>query len=203
MHNASVEAIVDVIGEKVRQCRKEAGLSLNQLAQKARVSPAAIHKIEKREMIPSITVLMKIARALNKGISFFAQEESDLFRFEERVEVVRRESRRLLTSPSGSHMEVLAMFLEGGQLEVCNFTFGPGAKSGMRSEAHKGEEFFLITEGEMSFVVEEDVFVLREGDSIHFNSERPHRWENTGAGPLRLLWGMTPLPISSLERWIP
>jgi transcriptional regulator with XRE-family HTH domain len=203
MHNASVEAIVDGIGEKVRQCRREAGLSLNQLAQKSGVSSAAIHKIEKREMIPSITLLMKIARALNKGVGFFTQEDNGFFRFEERAEVVRRASRRVLTSPSGAQMELLAMFLEGGKLEVCHFTFGPGARSGMRTEAHKGEEFFLIDEGEMTFVLDEDVVVLREGDSIHFNSERPHRWENCGAVPLKLLWAMTPLPLSSLERWIP
>ena len=118
MKDSSIEAIVDAIGDKIQACRREAELTLNQLAKKAGVSPAAIHKIEKKEMIPSITILMKIARALNKGIGFFAQEENGYFYFKERLEVVRRDHRRVLTSPSGSKMEVLAMCLEGGQMDT-------------------------------------------------------------------------------------
>lgn len=203
MKDASVEAIVDSIGDKIKLCRKEAGYTLNQLARTAGVSPAAIHKIEKKEMIPSITVLMKIARALNKGIGFFAQEDNGDFHFKERLEVVKKDLRRVLTSPSGSRMEVLAMCLEGGKMEACIFTFGREAKSGLRSDAHKGEELFLVLDGEMSFVIDEEAYILSEGDSIHFNSERPHRWSNSGKGDLRFLWAMTPLPLSSLDRWIP
>lgn len=203
MTDQSIETIIGTLGDKIQQCRKEAGLTLNQLSQSAGVSPAAIHKIEKREMIPSITVLMKIARALNKGIGFFTQEDNGQFHFQERVEVVRGNRRRLLTSPSGAKMEVLAMCLEGGRMESCMFTFGPGTKSGLRPESHKGEELFLVLEGEMSFVLNEDVFILQPEDSIHFNSEHPHRWENSGGEVLKFLWTMTPLPLSSLERWIP
>jgi len=200
---ASVEAIVDGLGERIRQCRKEAGFTLQQLAQEAGISPAAIHKIEKKEMIPSITILMKIARALKKGIGYFTSEDDGLFHFKEGVEVTRKDYRRIFTSPSGSKMEALAMFLEGGQMEVCLFTFGPRAKSGYRSDPHKGEEWFLVLEGEMSFVIDEELYILREGDSLHFNSERPHRWDNSGKENLKVLWAMTPLPLSSLERWIP
>jgi len=203
MKDSSVETIVGSIGEKIQVCRKEAGFTLNQLARQAGVSPAAIHKIEKKEMIPSITVLMKIARALNKGVSFFAQEENGDFHFKERLEVVKKERRRVLTSPSGSRMEVLAMCLDKGQMEACIFTFGPEARSGTMSDAHKGEELFLVLDGELTFVVDEEPYLLNEGDSIHFNSERPHRWHNSGEGDLKFLWAMTPLPLSSLDRWIP
>jgi len=141
MKDASVEAIVDSIGDKIKLCRKEAGYTLNQLARTAGVSPAAIHKIEKKEMIPSITVLMKIARALNKGIGFFAQEDNGDFHFKERLEVVKKDLRRVLTSPSGSRMEVLAMCLEGGKMEACIFTFGRDAKSGLRSGSGWGNVF--------------------------------------------------------------
>ena len=203
MKAVSVETIVDGIGDRIKQCRKEERLTLSQLGKKAGVSQAAIHRIEKKEMIPSITILMRIARALNKGVGFFTQEDNGFFHFKERVEMVRKDYRRVLTSPSGSKMEVLAMFLEEGRMEICVFTFGPKARSGVRSDAHKGEELFLVLEGDLSFVIDEELVTLSEGDSIHFNSERPHRWENAGEGDLKVLWAMTPLPLSSLERWIP
>jgi quercetin dioxygenase-like cupin family protein len=55
----------------------------------------------------------------------------------------------------------------------------------------------------MTFIIDETLYVLKEGDSLHFNSERPHRWDNSGQETLKVLWAMTPLPLSSLERWIP
>lgn len=203
MKNGHVENVVNGIGDKVERCRKEAGWTLTQLAESSGVSPAAIHKIEKKEMTPSITVLMKIAHALGKKVSYFTEEEQASFEFEERAEVVRRDQRRVLTSPSGSRMEVLAMFLMEGQMEACIFTFGPGAASGAEPKAHKGEELFLVLEGEMLFIMEGENTTLYEGDSIHFHSEKSHRWENPGNRELRFLWVMTPLPLSALERWIP
>jgi transcriptional regulator with XRE-family HTH domain len=203
MNNYSIETIVGSIGEKMLRCRKEQGLTLNQLAQEAGVSAAAIHKIEKSEMTPSITVLMKIARALNKEIGFFVEENKDLLNFKEKVEVVRKGYSQELVSPTGAKMEIRSMFLEDGQLEACIFTFRPGTASGDSAKTHKGEEFFLVLEGEMSFCLEQEIFILKEGDSIHFNSKSPHKWENSGDKDLKLLWVMTPLPLSSIDKWIP
>jgi transcriptional regulator with XRE-family HTH domain len=203
MRKGYVEQVVNGIGDKVEGCRKEAGLTLVQLAEASGVSPAAIHKIEKKEMTPSITVLMKIAQALGKKISFFTEEDRRPFEFVEGAEIGRKGERQVLTSPSGSTMEVLAMFLAQGQMETCIFTFGPGAASGSDPKAHKGEELFLVLEGEMLFTIDGKETALRKGDSIHFHSERPHRWENRGGRELQFLWVMTPLPLSALERWIP
>ena len=64
-----VEAIVSSIGPKVKKLRHEQRLSLQQLAMKAEVSAAAIHKIERNDMVPTITTLLKIATALAEPIA--------------------------------------------------------------------------------------------------------------------------------------
>lgn len=56
--------IVSGIGPKLRGLRKQAGLSLQQLAVRSDVSAAAIHKIELSGMVPTITTLLKLAGAL-------------------------------------------------------------------------------------------------------------------------------------------
>ena len=61
-----VEAIVGSIGPKVKRLRQEQRLSLQQLAEKAEVSAAAIHKIERNNMVPTITTLLKLATALGR-----------------------------------------------------------------------------------------------------------------------------------------
>jgi len=65
------------IGPKLRDLRLQRGLSLQQLAERANVSAAAIHKIEKSGMVPTITTLLKLAGALNRSISYFVDEETE------------------------------------------------------------------------------------------------------------------------------
>ena len=64
-----VDGIVSSIGPKVKKLRQEQRLSLQQLAIKAEVSAAAIHKIERNDMVPTITTLLKIATALDRAVS--------------------------------------------------------------------------------------------------------------------------------------
>src|SRR5881397_887534 len=68
------EPIVDAIGPKVRESRGALGLSLQQLAARSGVSAAAIHKVERGDMVPTITTLLKLAGALGKPIAHFVDD---------------------------------------------------------------------------------------------------------------------------------
>ena len=70
-----VDGIVSSIGPKVKKLRQEQRLSLQQLAIKAEVSAAAIHKIERNDMVPTITTLLKIATALDRPVTYFVEDE--------------------------------------------------------------------------------------------------------------------------------
>src|SRR5215475_14967396 len=70
-----VDGIVSSIGPKLKQLRHEQRLSLQQLAAKADVSAAAIHKIERNDMVPTITTLLKIATALDRPVSYFIDSD--------------------------------------------------------------------------------------------------------------------------------
>ena len=83
-----IERTVSAIGAKVAHARKERGWSLAQLAQRAGLSPAAVHKVEKSGMTPTIASLMKIASALGKSVSYFVEEPAT-----PDVSVVRAEQR--------------------------------------------------------------------------------------------------------------
>src|SRR5688500_20292884 len=74
---STLHRIVSSIGPKLRDLRLQRGLSLQQLAERADVSAAAIHKIEKSGMVPTITTLLKLAGALNRSISYFVDEETE------------------------------------------------------------------------------------------------------------------------------
>jgi DNA-binding XRE family transcriptional regulator len=55
----------EVIGCAVMKYRKQAALSQETLAEKADIHPNYVGRIERGECTPTITILVKIAKALN------------------------------------------------------------------------------------------------------------------------------------------
>lgn len=181
----SIEQTVSEIGSKVAKLRAERGWSLQQLAMRAGISAAAVHKVEKSGITPTIATLMKIAAALGKSVSYFI-EESDPLR---PVTVVRHDERaRLYTSKEGLTLLNISgrygpFFVAGAEAVV-----QPGADSGPEPMQHPGEELVLVTEGEMAFVIDDEEYELEEGDSIHFRTTCRHSWSNPGSVPARAVW---------------
>ena len=93
-----IERTVSEIGAKVSKARAERGWSLAQLAERSGLSTAAVHKIEKSGMTPTIASLMKVAAALGKSVGYFVEEVEAT----RPVTVVRADERsRLYTSKQG------------------------------------------------------------------------------------------------------
>jgi transcriptional regulator with XRE-family HTH domain len=182
---SEIDQTVSGIGAKVAKARAERGWSLQQLARRAGLSPASIHKIEKSGMTPTITSLMKIAAALGKSVGWFI-EESDGLR---PVTVIRRAERpRLYTSKQGLVLNNISgrygpFFVAGAEADI-----EPRADSGPQPMVHPGEELVLLLEGRMTFTVDAVPYDLEEGDSIHFRTAYPHSWANPTDRPARAVW---------------
>ena len=71
---AEIERAVSEIGAKVAVARADRGWSLAQLATRADLSTATVHKVERGAMTPSIAVLMKLAAALGRSVAHFIDE---------------------------------------------------------------------------------------------------------------------------------
>lgn len=181
----AIEETVSEIGGKLAKARAERGWSLQRLAGRAGLSAAAVHKIEKGGITPTIATLMKLAAALGKTVSYFI-EESDPLR---PVTVVRSDQRATLyTSKRGLTLSNISgrygpFFVAGAEAVMA-----PGADSGPDPMVHPGEELVLVLEGEMTFFIDDEVYELGEGDSIHFRTTCRHAWSNPGDAPARAIW---------------
>ena len=60
----------DLLSERITESRMKLQMNQAQLAEKARVTPAAISQIENRLRVPSIPVLHSIARVLGVSIDY-------------------------------------------------------------------------------------------------------------------------------------
>jgi transcriptional regulator with XRE-family HTH domain len=176
---------VSSIGGKVAKARAERGWSLQQLATRADLSAASIHKIEKSGMTPTIATLMKLAAALGKSVGHFIEEADSL----RPVTVVRRDERSLLyTSKRGLVLENITGRYGPFYLAGAEATVEVGADSGAQRMSHPGEELVLVLDGAMEFEVDGEMYLLDRGDSIHFRTTVPHFWRNAGDEPARLVW---------------
>ena len=172
----SVDRIVSAIGPRLRDLRLHHGLSLQQLAERAGVSAAAIHKIERNGMVPTITTLLKLADAFEKPVAYFVDDATSRC---DPVAVTRARPGATVASISGTSPE----FSLAGSV----MTVKPGASGGPLASSQR-EALVLILEGSLRFEVDGQTYDLNTGDALHLRTNRPHRWENPGTKPARAAW---------------
>jgi transcriptional regulator with XRE-family HTH domain len=178
--------VVGSIGPKLQHLRRQQRLSLQQLAARAEVSAAAIHKIERSDMVPTITTLLKISAALERPVSYFIEHDegppelATMTRKGERPAVFTPHRGLGLAGISGSYSQFK------GAAAVA--TVEPGADSGDKPMSHPGEELVLVTEGSLVFDVAGTRFELGPGDSLHFIGDQPHHWANETEKQAAAVW---------------
>ena len=182
-----IERTVSALGAKLAAARAERGWSLAELARRAGVSTASVHKIEKSGMTPTIATLMKVASALGTSVGYFIDEDVAV----PAAIVVRGDERaRLYTSKNGIALDNVSGRYGRYRLAGAEALVEPGANSGPEPMRHPGEELVYLLEGAMSFTVDGELIELGPGDSIHFRTDRPHAWSNPSDEPARALWFM-------------
>lgn len=180
-----MDEVIAGIGAKIHLLRQGDGLSLQQLAERSGVSAAAIHKIERNTMVPTITTLMKLARALDRSVSYLVDEDIDVT---SSAVLVRAKDRAALpASRDGVNMENIAGPSSRYALGGAVVTIAPGQDSGKTPLAHPGEELIYLLSGSLEFEAGA-THQLRPGDALHLRTDRPHRWRNPSARPSKALW---------------
>jgi transcriptional regulator with XRE-family HTH domain len=171
-----LEEIVSSIGPKVRELRAQRNLSLQQLAARAEVSAAAIHKVERGDMVPTVTTLLKLASALGRPVGHFIDDAGPQY-------PVAVHNRAKDVTPGEPITGPANQFVLDATVTVVE----PGA-GGSAEEAATGEELVFVLDGVLEFEVAGEPFRLSRHDSLHFRTEHPRRWTNPGAKPARAVW---------------
>ncbi len=176
--------IVGAIGPKVRDRRQQLGFSLQQLAQRAAVSAAAIHKVERGDMVPTITTLLKLAAALDRPIAHFVEDDGATAPVARFTSAAARGT--VPAEATGVELAGISGPAERFRTAAAVGSIAPGATGGTRTRP--GEDLVLVEEGMLEFEVGTERYTLRAGDALHYPTDRPHRWSNPGPGTVRMLW---------------
>lgn len=167
----------ETVGLRLRDLRTERGLSIANLAKASGVPGSTISKIENGQINPSLVHAINLASALDANLGFLVGPREAAGDFTAH----RKALRNAMAYPElGLELEDLSCDASRGILEARIGRIAPGAHSGAEPMRHKGEELCHVLEGCLRYELESETIMLDAGDTLHFKSERPHRWVNEG-----------------------
>jgi XRE family transcriptional regulator, regulator of sulfur utilization len=168
------------VAANLREHRRRRDMSLDQLAQRTGVSRAGLSQIETRKTNPSIGVLWKIASGLGipfaeligegqQAVSVLRRNETQLLRSSDR----KFESRPLMPASGNNQIEVYELRLSA-RARHSSDAHGPGTR-----------ELVVVLSGALRMTVGTQSEDLAAGDSMLFDANSAHVYENPGGSEAR------------------
>jgi transcriptional regulator with XRE-family HTH domain len=189
----------DGVGQRLRSERERHGLSLRELARRLEISPSALSQIETGRSRPSVGTLYAIVSELDMSLDELFGSQRAASRAADApggaedsgaTLVQRRDTRKGIDLESGVRWERLTPTAEHDAdfLYVVYEVGGASSREGTHMR-HMGREYGLVLSGRLRVTIGfDEEHELGAGDSIAFESSRPHRLENAGSEPVEAIW---------------
>ena len=188
---------IDGLGERLRHERVKAGLSQRELARRVGLSASLISQLENGQSKPSVGTLYALVTELDVSLDHVIKGEGDAgaaggssVRSSERASpLVHPSDRKAIELASGVRWEDLTSSTEEAVdfLEAI-YEVGGASTPDESLMRHHGREYGYVITGTLGVQIGFDEYTLSPGDSIAFDSTRPHRLFNKGDVPVRAIW---------------
>ncbi len=177
-------------GEKIREVREKKQLTLKAVAQQAGVSESLVSQIERNRVSPAIDTLLSLAQVLDIRLEYLFEE----YNRHGAVKVIHPDERRTIHEESVIYEEIARPSEKESEHSIESYLINiPVGEATHRGHyGHLGKEMGYIIEGTAKLKYEDKEYELEAGDSVNFSAGAPHTIENTGAGPLKALWVVSP-----------
>ena len=187
---------LDGIGDRLRNERMKAGLSQRELARRLGLSASMISQIESGMSKPSVGTLYAIVTELDlsldrliRGEDYNEEATPTLTENGARSPVVHPGERQRIDLDSGVRWEELSATSEDG-IDFLEAVYEVGGSSTPDESLmrHHGREYGYVVSGTLGIQIGFQEYTLQPGDSIAFDSTRPHRLFNKGEIPVHAIW---------------
>jgi quercetin dioxygenase-like cupin family protein len=167
-------------GAKMKQLRQLRKTSFETLANKTGLSHRYLREIEEGKIIPPVSAVIQISKALSVDSgSFLSAEEQEALAKKRREGFYKRTQvysyKTLTPDAETKHMKAFLI------------TIDPQQDHRMVDYRHEGEEFIYVLKGEVEVRVGENQNHLKKGETLHFDSGIPHKLRNLGDEEAKLL----------------
>lgn len=174
--------VLTVIGSKVRSLRDAQGLTLEELANRTRLSKSMLSLIERGKSAPSIGTLVAIS-------SVFGVQLPELLGKPTRDQdvVTRLSDQTEVTGDHGMiHRTVMNDQIHG--IEIAFNQYKRGASNSAKPITHDGFEYGLVIDGILEVAIEDKKHTVSAGDLIRYPSTKPHRITSKGQKGAQAFW---------------
>lgn len=188
---------LDRIGERLREERTKKGLSQRELARRLGLSASLISQLESGMSKPSVGTLYAIVTELDVSLDQVIRREGlaeertsgDTDLGAEETPLLHPGEREAIDLASGVRWEELTAETEPG-IDFLHATYQVGGASTPDESLmrHQGREYGYVISGTLSIQIAFNDYELGPGDSIGFESTRPHRLYNRGDEPVHAIW---------------
>jgi len=166
-----------IVGKNLRRLRTRRGHSLERLARLSGVSRAMLGQIETGKSVPTISLLWKIATALDVPFATLIAAQEVLG-----TVVLPRERAKVLSSSDGQFTSrALFPFDSERRVEFYELRLAPHHRENAEAHAPGTRENLVVSVGAVEITVGKNrPHTLSEGDAILFEADVPHSYRNLG-----------------------
>ncbi|MFI5799962.1 helix-turn-helix domain-containing protein [Streptomyces sp. NPDC051677] len=180
---AETEAALRALARNVRAARTRAGLSLDELGQRAKVSKGALVGLEKAQGNPNFATLVRLADTLGVSVSALMEGPS-----EARVRVVTADAvMPLWKGERGSEARLMLTTSGPAPVEVWRWRLEPGEEYPSHPHQAGVVETVSVTAGRMVLVVDGAEHTVEAGQTATFDGDAAHVYRGVGAEACHLI----------------
>jgi electron transfer flavoprotein alpha subunit len=167
-------------GAMVRQLREAKEWSAETLAQKTGQTPEFINQVESDQMSPPVGFILRMAQTMEVDPgTFLSKEEQGAIR-DRRAQAIHQRTQNysytnLTPDAQESHLRAFMVTIE------------PHLAHKPVAYKHDGEEFIYVMAGDLELTLGAKIQKLKAGESIHFNSDVPHKLKSISNEPTQCL----------------
>jgi transcriptional regulator with XRE-family HTH domain len=171
------------ISERLKSLRAQAGLTLDELAQRSGVSRAMISRIERAETSPTAALLARLSEALGLSLSaFFADEQAPV------SPLHRRADQKIWRDPMTGYLR-RAVSPPGmpSRVDIVEVDFPAGARVSFppREESRSMTQHVWLFEGMLEMIIGDTVHRLDPGDCLYMDIGDAFDFYNPSDKPAR------------------
>ncbi len=164
------------LGKRIRSFREERKIDLETLSEHTGLSQDFLTALEEDNVYPSIGPLQKIAMALGVRLGTFMDDEITRDPIISSLENTTADL--AMHKSRNSNASFLYHALGKGKsdrnMDPFHIKIQPCENAERKTSSHQGEEFMLVLKGELIVVYGRETHILKEGDTIYYNSIVPH-----------------------------
>ena len=167
-------------GAMVRQLREARNWSAAELAGKTGQTPDFVSQVETDQMSPPVGFILRMAQAMEVDPgTFLSKEQQETIR-DRRAQAYHQRTRNYsytTLTPDGenSHLRAFMVIIE------------PHLAHKPVAYKHEGEEFIFVMAGDLELTLGSKVQKFKTGESVHFNSDVPHKLKSISNEPTKCL----------------